>query len=45
MMMVGVSSLKFCYPVTGMGTDLTITVGGGGTGETGNSCTGSRWRF
>ena len=30
---------KACYPVTG-GTDLTITVGAGGTAETGNSCTG-----
>ena len=30
---------KACYPVTG-GTDLTITVGGGGTAGAGNSCTG-----
>ena len=30
---------KACYPVTG-GTDLTITVGAGGTAETGCSCTG-----
>jgi len=30
---------KACYPVTG-GTDLTITVGAGGSASTGDSCTG-----